>query len=72
MSRLARARPFPHSGPIGTLAVVVPAALFAVSRGDNLIDVSPRFVALALIDCGTIAAYNIGTMVASKYLPSAE
>ena len=64
--------PLALCGALGTFAVVIPAALLAVHRGDDLLDVTPRFVVFVLMDCAAIAAYNIGTMVASKYLPSAE
>ena len=64
--------PLALCGAIGTVAIVLPAAVLAVQRGDDLLDVTPRFVVLVLLDCAAIAAYNIGTMVASKYLPSAE
>jgi len=64
--------PLALCGAIGTLAVVLPAALLTLQRGDRLLDVSGHFVLLVVLDCAAIAAYNIGTMVASRYLASAE
>lgn len=64
--------PLALCGAIGTLAVVLPAAAMALQRGDAILRVSPHFMLLVLLDCAAIAAYNIGTMVASKYLPAAE
>ena len=64
--------PLALCGAIGTLVIMLPAALLALGRGHDLLDVTPRFVVLVVCDCAAIAAYNIGTMVASKYLPSAE
>ena len=62
-------------GSIGTLLVLLPAALPVLYRGHGLLwllDVSPRFIFLVLLDCAAIAAYNVGTMIASRHLPSAE
>jgi drug/metabolite transporter (DMT)-like permease len=64
--------PLALCGSIGTLLVVIPTALLSLQRGDDVLDVTPRFIVLVLCDCAAVAAYNIGTMVASKYLPSAE
>ena len=67
--------PLAICGSIGTLVVLLPAALLALYRGHGLLwllDVSPRFIFLVLLDCAAIAAYNIGTMIASRHLPSAE
>jgi drug/metabolite transporter (DMT)-like permease len=64
--------PLALCGAIGTLFLVLPAIPASIFRGDDLFDVTPRFVVLVLLDCAAIAAYNIGTMIASKYLPSAE
>ena len=64
--------PLALCGSIGTLLVVIPTAMLSLRQGDDVLDVTPRFVMLVLCDCAAVAAYNIGTMIASKYLPSAE
>ena len=67
--------PLALCGSIGTLVVLLPAAILALHRGHGLLwllDVTPRFVFLVLLDCAAIAAYNVGTMIASRHLPSAE
>ena len=64
--------PLALCGSAGTLLVVVPAVILSMRQGDDLLDVSPKFVLFVLFDCAAIAAYNVGTMIASKYLPSAE
>jgi len=64
--------PLALCGPLGTLLVLVPAAVVSFRQGDRLFDVSPRFILLVLVDCASVAGYNVGTMVASRYLPSAE
>lgn len=64
--------PLALCGALGTVLVMIPAIVMAVWRGERLFDVSARFVVLVLLDCASVAAYNIGTMIASRYLQSAE
>jgi drug/metabolite transporter (DMT)-like permease len=64
--------PLAMCGAIGTLAVVPPSAMMVAMRGDAVLVVSPAFLRLLAIDCACIAAYNIGTGIASRHLGSAE
>lgn len=57
---------------LGTLAVSVPAAAVSIYQGDALLDVSPLFCGILLVDCAAVAAYNLGTGLASRHLASAE
>ena len=64
--------PLAICGAIGSLVAAIPAIMMALETDEDLLDVSPRFVALVVLDSAAITAYNLGTMIASRYLASAE